>query len=104
MSNATATPTPLRHWLPHAAQRWPTAPALVSANTRCDYAALWRAVQLRAEALRAAGLTRGKRRADTLIDLLAAIELDFCHVPLDPAYPDPRLAAAPVRTLRIHHR
>ncbi len=100
MAIATSEPTPLRHWLPSAAQRWPAAPALVSADARLDYAQLWRAVLLRAEALRAAGLTRGERialaaerRADTLIDLLAAIELGLCYVPLDPGYPDARLAA-----------
>ncbi len=100
MAIATSEPTPLRHWLPRAAERWPHAPALTSANTRLDYAQLWQAVQTRAEALRAAGLAHGERialaaerRADTLIDLLAAIELGLCYVPLDPAYPDARLAA-----------
>lgn len=100
MAIAYIEPTPLQQWLPKAAQRWPAAPALVCEGARFDYAQLWQAVQVRAQALRFAGLARGERVAlaaercaDTLIDLLAAIELGLCYVPLDPAYPDARLAA-----------
>jgi len=99
-ATSTSSPTPLRRWLTRAAERWPQSPALLSADARLDYAQLWQAVQARAETLRAAGLEHGERialaaerRADTLIDLLAAIELGLCYVPLDPAYPDARLAA-----------
>lgn len=100
MAIAHIEPTPLQQWLPRAAERWPSAPALVCDGARFDYAQLWQAVQVRAQALRGAGLARGERVAlaaercaDTLIDLLAAIELGLCYVPLDPAYPDARLAA-----------
>jgi amino acid adenylation domain-containing protein len=74
--------------------------ALVCAGQRLSYAELADQVGRRAEALRGAGLAPGQRVAlaaerciETVIELLAAVDLGLCYVPLDPAYPDARLRA-----------
>ena len=97
---AARTPLPFGDWLRHWAARTPRAPALVADGMRLDYAALAAAVAQRAAGLKASGLNRGERvalaasrRAATVIDLLAAVDVGLCYVPLDPAYPDARLAA-----------
>lgn len=100
MPAAWSDPRPYRGWLQHWAKLTPAAPALIAEGQQLDYIGLATAVTARAQALAAAGLQRGERvalaatrRTDTLIELLAAVELGLCYTPLDPAYPDARLAA-----------
>ncbi|MDX6356712.1 MAG: hypothetical protein QOF98_3615, partial [Streptomyces sp.] len=80
--------------------RTPDAPALVSAGETLDYAELNRRANRLAHHLIARGLgpedlvgVRLPRSAELLVALLAITKAGAAYLPLDPAYPEERLAA-----------
>jgi amino acid adenylation domain-containing protein len=81
------------------ASRRRTAPAVVFAQETVSYGELERRANRMAGSLRALGVARGslvgvclERSIDAMVTLLAVVKAGGAFVPLDPAYPDERLA------------
>jgi len=79
--------------------RTPAATAIVFGDARLSYAALNAQANRLARYLVARGVTREDRvgiclgrSIDFVVSVLAAIKAGACYVPLDPSYPNPRLA------------
>ncbi|MDE2400635.1 MAG: amino acid adenylation domain-containing protein [Burkholderiales bacterium] len=100
MSEVSTSLTPLGDWLRQATRRFPQAAALETPSATLSYQALSEAVNQQASTLRTAGLHAGDRlgiaatrSADTVIAILAALEVGVAYVPLDLSYPAERLSA-----------
>lgn len=85
----------VEHW----AERTPDAPAVACDGTRLTWAELNRRANQVARILMKKGVTRGsavalclERSEDFIVGLLAAHKAGAAYVPLDPAYPQERLA------------
>jgi amino acid adenylation domain-containing protein len=96
-----ALPPSKRSWLARVVARSvtsPEAPAIVHDGRATSYATLLARAEAIAEQLAAAGVRRGDRVAvlldrspDLVAALLAVLLTSAAYVPLDPAYPEPRL-------------
>jgi amino acid adenylation domain-containing protein len=90
----------LTHWLARSARRSPDAVALEAPNAALNYAVLQAEVQCLSRRLREAGTAPGDRIAiaaarsvDTVIAILAVVDVGAAYVPLDLGYPAERLQA-----------
>jgi amino acid adenylation domain-containing protein len=100
LAGAVAPPARCLHQLFAAqAARTPAAPALVAGSERLSYAELAARVGRLARRLRACGIGPEvgvglllERSATMVVAMLATLEAGGFYVPLDPAYPDERLA------------
>ncbi|GHH42457.1 amino acid adenylation domain-containing protein [Streptomyces umbrinus] len=98
-TGTAATPTPLHILFERQAARRPAAPALVSADDVLSYAEANAEANRMARALRARGIGPERivalalpRSTDLVLAVLAVLKTGAAYLPVDPAYPDDRVA------------
>nr|AJV88377.1 MfnE [Streptomyces drozdowiczii] len=98
-TGSAATPTPLHALFERQAARRPAAPALVSASGVLSYAEANAEANRLARTLRARGIGPERivalalpRSADLVLAALAVLKTGAAYLPVDPAYPDDRIA------------
>jgi non-ribosomal peptide synthetase component F len=113
-TSADVPDVPLTHLLRAAAERHPAAIAISAPDETLSYAELHRRAGAAAAALRRAGVGAGtvvglltERGAAAVVNMLGILRAGCAYLPLDPAYPQDRLAftlADAGSPLGRHHR